>query len=202
MEFDLLVKTHNDHPPEIFNSDDEKYKSIIIEAIDGKAHAKQKMNIWLEAVLAGSQQDHCNQIFHAPITDFACPGKKLELQTGIVDFPWKQVVVEKSADINLGDWNAAEISESKLDFVVSALASNLNTRFFFVKGVKLCLEQGWETCKVDWSNKEVLSELPATVSILLRGCTRLTELNLRSAVHISISVAAAEEEEAKKKYYD
>ena len=176
-DFDALVNMHRNTPPEKFNDDDLEYKRIITEAIDCKAFACLKMNLWLQAVRTECSKEHCERIFEAPLLDFASAGKKLRLQTGILEFPWTAVVDDKSPEVDLSTWSTVTADENKIALVSRALAGNMNLRTFEVSGGQLRLDKGWETTEIDWSSKD---NLPAeATTMVLQCCTRLTKLNLR-----------------------
>ena len=74
---------------------------------------------------------------------------------------------------------------SGADRVAEALCSNSNLHAIEVHpavqaaGVKLSLQDGWTSAKIDWSEKKAVKALPATVALLLRNCTSVTNLNIR-----------------------
>ncbi len=172
-EFDALTREHGQILADAYN-DDTEYKRRMNEAIDGKAHALKKMGIYLES-LADAMGD-ADTIFRAPLTDFASKAAILRLQTGITQFPWEAVVEERSADFDLGDWDAGSVSAQALELVAGALVGNPNVRSVRVKGGKLELKDGWATTDLMWGNN---AGAPATLTLLLRSCACISKLDLR-----------------------
>ncbi len=177
-DFECQTQVHMNVDENTFNKDTE-YKRLMIEAIDGKAYALCKLDIFLESVAAGLDQESLVRILNAPLSDFANQSTVLRLRTGISDFPWEAIVQERSAEIDLGTWNAAKCSAYAQEHVVSALAGNQNVHFVHVKGVKLDLTHGWATSEILWRDNAAVKELPATVFLLLRNCSCLSKLDVR-----------------------
>ena len=181
-EFDGLTRKHEDEETEAFNAD-EKYKALMTEAIDSKAHALEKLDIYLESAAGGFDRDALDRIRAAPLALFADPSAVLPLRTGISQFPWAAVVTDKSPEIDLGDWDAGPVAARALESVAGALAGNANIRVVTVKGVKLELKEGWATTRLEWANNAAVQAavraLPATVALVLRNCVCLTSLDLR-----------------------
>ena len=178
VEFDALIRTHERVDAAEFN-EDERYKALMTEAIDSKAYALLKMEVYLESAAAAADRAALDRIRDAPLARFADPTVVLTLRTGIADFPWAAVVADKSPEIDLGDWDAAPVAPRALESVVAALASNGNIRVVTVKGVKLALSEGWATARLEWADNDAVKELPATVWVVLRNCSALTSLDLR-----------------------
>jgi hypothetical protein len=178
-DFDAQTQEHEMVGEAAFN-DDAEYKRLMGESIDGKAHALVKLDIYLESVAATMGSADLARIFSARLADFADQAAVLGLRTGITDFPWAAVVLERSVDLDLGDFDAALVSGQARELVASALWGNSNVRSLLVKGVKLELSSGWETAELDWAKKsEAIQAAPVTVSLLLRNCSCLTALDLR-----------------------
>ncbi len=180
-DFDDLTLAHVKEEVNTFNEDAE-YKRLLNEAIDGKTYALQKMAVYLESVAAAGPQSELDLIFNAPLADFASEATVLRLRTGITEFPWVAVVQERSADIDLGEWDSASASAQALELVAGALGGNPNVRSVQVKGVKLALSHGWATTELDWGSSaeaKVLLAQPTTVSLLFRNCSSLSSLDIR-----------------------
>ena len=157
-----------------------EYKRLMAEAIDGKSYALSKMDVYLESLTSGLEQQSVERILRAPLRSFASAAVVLELRSGLVSFPWKSVVEDKSATIALGDWNAAETSKEALRLVVSALGDNINLRSVLAKGVKLDLPDGWASTALQWTSSDAVRAVPATAALVLKNCSSLTSLSLRS----------------------
>ena len=177
-EFDGLTRGHVLVDAEAFNSD-ERYKALMTEAIDSKAHALEKLDIYLESAAGGFDRDALDRIRDAPLALFADPSVVLPLRTGVSQFPWAAVVTDKSPEIDLGDWDAGPVAARALESVAAALAGNANIRAVTVKGVKLELKVGWATTRLEWAENAAVRALPATVALVLRNCVCLTSLDLR-----------------------
>ena len=177
-DFDDQTQRHNAIKADKFNTD-ATYKQLMNEAMDGKASALEKMGIYLESVTAETSQSNLEAIFNAPLTDFADKATVLRLRTGIAEFPWAAVVLERSADLDFGEWDAATASAQARELVAGALGENHNVRSVLVKGTKLELSQGWATMEIEWSSNEAVRAVPVTVSLLLRNCGSLQRLNIR-----------------------
>jgi hypothetical protein len=171
-DFDSQTREHEGVDAAAYN-DDNVYRHCMFEAIDGKAHAITKMEVYLESAAAGRVTD---LVFNAALKDFDCWATTLRLRTGITAFPWEDVVKERSPDIDLDEWDAALVSEQARELVAGALQSNRNVRSVTVKGVKLALSDGWATTEIKW---EQVPALPVTVALLVRNCTLLSTLDIR-----------------------
>ena len=178
-DFDIQAQEHEGIDAITYN-DDAVYKRLMNEAFDAKTHALDKIGIYLESLAAAMDRPDLDRIFDAPLTNFANKATVLQLQTGITALPWAAVVLERSADIDLGEWDAASVSAQAREHVACALGGNPNVRFVQVKGVKLALSNGWATTELKWNKNEAVKALPATVSLLLRNCSRLSSLDVRS----------------------
>jgi hypothetical protein len=173
-DFDDQTQRHNTVKADEFNAD-ATYKLLMNEAMDGKASALKKMGIYLESL----GQSHLETVFNASLADFANKATVMRLRTGITAFPWAAVVLELSADLNLGEWDAATASVQARALVAGALGENPNVRSVLVKGVKLELSRGWATMELEWGSNEAVRAVPVTVSLLLRNCGCLQRLNIR-----------------------
>ena len=86
----------------------------------------------------------------------------------------------KSASIDFGDWSQANLASNKLDVMLVALSQNKQMRTVSVGGDKrLYFTDGWATKHIEWDDKPAVSWAPEIVSMLLRCCHSLVELNLR-----------------------
>ncbi len=177
-DFDRLVEQHTAQDILEFNQD-EVYKKLMSEAIDGKAYALLKMDIYVESLEDRFREPALTRIFDTLIEDFASPATVLELRTDIISFPWRKLVEEKSAAVDIGAWNAEGVAPKAIERVAEALRIDTNLHSIDVAGVKLNLNEGWSSAKIDWKGLEAVKLLPATVALLLRNCARVTNLNIR-----------------------
>ena len=150
------------------------------EAIGGKANALEKLGIYLESVAAAMDPPDLARILGAPLADFADRAALLRLRTGVAAFPWAAAVLERCADLDLGDFDAGPVSGQAREHVAGALGGNPNVRSVRIKGVRLDLSGGWATAELDWARKGgAVGAAPETVSLLLSCCTCLSSLDLR-----------------------
>ena len=179
-EFDQLMRAHEDVAADAFNSD-ERYKALMTEAIDGKAHALLKLDVYLESIATGADRAALNRIRDAALAQFADPSLVLPLRTGVTEFPWAAVVKDKKPEIDLGGWDAGPVAPQAREAVMEALGSNGNIRVVTVKGSKLVLSEGCATTRLEWAGQiqEALQAVPATVALILRSCWGPTSLDLR-----------------------
>jgi hypothetical protein len=178
-EFDQLTRAHEEVDADAFN-DDERYKALMTEAIDGKAHALLKLDVYLESAAAGADRAALDRIRDAPLAHFADPATELRLRTGVTEFPWAAVVEKQSPEIDLGEWDAAAVKPQALKSVAAALGGNAIIRAVTVRGVKLALHEGWATTQLeDAALKKAARAAPAAVALVLRNCWGLTSLDLR-----------------------
>jgi hypothetical protein len=179
-DFGDRAREHEGVSVAAFN-DDAEYKRLMNEAMDGKTHALDKMRVFLEAAAAAVGRPDLDAILHAPLADFGSPAAVLRLRTGLASFPWEAVVRERSADLDLGDWDAASASAQARELVAGALEGNANVRSVTIRGVKLALSDGWATTELKWGGDVMaaVKALPVTASLLLRICTSLSKLDIR-----------------------
>ncbi len=152
------------------------------EAMDGKAHALLKLDVYLGAAAAASGRAALDRIRDTPLADFADPAVVLPLQTGVTRFPWAAVVKDKRPEIDLGEWDAGPIPVPARALVAGALGGNPNIRVVIVMGVTLALSEGWATARLDWADNAAVKALPATAALVLRSCVGLASLDLRCDV--------------------
>jgi hypothetical protein len=184
-DFDALIDMHGKKTDDEFNQD-ETYKVLINNAIDGKHHALKKMIVHLEWTENSPDRDspHAKNIMQQPLHVFADPAAVMALRTGIEsrDFPWTDVMAKTKTEINLNEWDAAPISKRARGLVAGVLGCNTVIKAVIIKGVRLELSEGWATLSLDWTKKpakEAVAAVPATASIVLRCCAGLKFLFLR-----------------------
>jgi hypothetical protein len=177
-QYSDLACAHEGVGADKFNQDAE-YKRLMSEAIDGKALALLKMDVYLESAASRIDTAALDRIRDAPLADFALPQTLLPLRSGVTQFPWTAVVEDKSPEIDLGDWDAAPVPLTANELVAGALGSNSNIRAVTVKGAKLALGEGWATTRLEWADNAAVKALPATVALVLQNCSRLTSLDIR-----------------------
>jgi hypothetical protein len=189
-DLDGQTREHDKQQPQSFNNDT-LYKRLMNEAIDGKALALLKLDIYLESVRANHDSNALDLICDTPLAEFGNPASVLLLRTGITQFPWAAVMEKESATIDLAEWDAASIPPQAQELVSGALGGNSVIRTVIVKGVKLELSDGWATADLKWAGSSrapnysaAINALPATVALVLQNCSRLTSLDLRCALPV------------------
>jgi hypothetical protein len=181
-DFDHRTQQHSKVGAAAFNNDAE-YKLLMNQAIDGKAYALDKLDMCLEAILDPSV---LNRILDAPLEDFANQAAVLRLRTGVTELPWAEIVLERKADLDFGEWDAASVSAKVRELVAGALGSNPNVRTVLVKGVRLALNDGWTTTEIEWCNNAAVKALTYTASLVLRNCSCLLILDARSLMYLAL----------------
>ena len=176
--FDNILHQHRE-----LNCDlqiDSDYKLMITDTIEAKSMAARKIQIFAEAVLAGSEPAILERILVHPILEFSRQTAVLELRTGLRDFPWADVAAGGET-VHFGDWSPAGVDPWRLDLVVQALAAQAAPRAVRVAGdreLRLPAD-GWAAEQVAWDASPAARAAPAAAALLLRCCTRLTSLSLR-----------------------
>jgi hypothetical protein len=186
-EFDALSSAHKKNAASEFN-DDFKYKTFITEAIDIKSLALKKLMIFVHLYIANDEgQTILQEVIHRPIIDYAKSGVLKEFETGILGFPWAQVV-ERSIFVDFGEWTPEGLDPAKIEKVIAELTANQELRIVTVgtKNVRLNFNDGWSTAELSWdgSAANVLTSV-SVAALLLRCFSRLSNLSLRYCPQIS-----------------
>ncbi len=168
-DFKDQTHAHESKGVEVFNQD-EMYKELSNEAIDGKSYALDKMYLCLESLATGRSET----ILSANLKDFIVPN--------FPNFPWEHVV--KGEEIDFGEWNAACLLPKTRELIAGALGDNASLRAVIIKGVKLQLSKGWATTQLCWKRNAAVQALPATALLTLWHCADLTSLDLRCNVRL------------------
>jgi hypothetical protein len=167
-DFDDQKRKQESNSDKVFNQD-EMFKVLSNEAIDGKAYALDKMYLCLESFATGDLRSRSETILSATLKEFAVPN--------FPNFPWEHVV--KGTEIDFGEWNAACLLPKTRELISGALGDNANVHTVIIKGVKLQLSEGWATSHLCWQRNAAVQALPATAMLTLCHCADLTFLNLR-----------------------
>ena len=125
-QFRTLENKYMDTAAHAFN-DDLLYKTLTTEAIEGKSLAIKKVEIYADQLNKGAGVDILEAILERPLQDFSSRAVVLELETGMCDFPWSDVVDQK-AIVNFGRWRPEGTAPDKLNFAVEELFKNPNFR--------------------------------------------------------------------------
>ena len=180
--FEHLSKKYMDMPGDDFNND-MMYKTFTTEAIEAKSLALCKVRIFSE-LRKRSKTEMLDAIVTMPLEAFASRAVLLQLETGMVDFPWKDVV-EKAASVNFGCWKPEDTVHDKLELASAELGKNFNMRkatWFGGSGqqLSLTLPEGFTIHELDWSGCPEVCESPAMAALLIQQCAGLETLDLRS----------------------
>ena len=181
-QFEALKRRYEDTPPDDFN-DDGLYKTYTAEAIEGKSLAIKKVEIFADQLRKGAGAQTLDAIMARPLGDFASRAVVLELETGMPDFPWRDVVDGKAV-VNFGRWRPERIEPSKLDRAVAELFSQANFRTAMLlcrdgEDHSLTLPEGVASKWIAWSQKRAAEESPAFAALLIQRCAAVETLDLR-----------------------
>ena len=164
---------------EEFN-DDEKYKALTAEAIEGKSLAIKKVEIVSRKLSEAASEETLAAILERPLKDFRDRAVLMAIETGMTDFPWKDMV-EKKAVVDFG--RSRPLLE-RMELIAAELANNTNFRTAKAlrgDGRELILslpQEGWAAEELP-ECKELCKESPVLVASIVRNCSNLTRLDLR-----------------------
>ncbi len=176
-EFDSLVESHQSSENSEFNND-KTYQRFTNEAIESKGTALKKIQVYSQ-MIDKNNDGLLQRIKDTPVEEFARESTVMELLTGLVGFPWAQVMSNSSA-LDFGSWSLEGIEDSNFKVILQKLEDNSQVRTVSI-GVgleRLLLNDGWATSSIAWSSSPAVSASPAIVGMLMRCCTCLTSLNL------------------------
>jgi hypothetical protein len=177
-EFKELAEAHASVPEDDFN-EDTRYRHLTTEAINAKATALKKISDGFSVFLARrSDTDLIYQIMDRPFLDFADESAVMELRTGLVDFPWREVA-QKRALVDFGRWTPSGVDPAALALVVDALAANNQLRAVRMCGHEAVLGCGWASAEVLWDKNKAVQASFSAAMLLLRNCYCVTCLSLR-----------------------
>ena len=181
-QFESLGTKYEETPPDDFN-DDKLYQTFTAEAIEGKSLAVKKVEIFADQLRKGASVLVLHSIKKRPLTDFASRAVVLELETGMMDFPWRDVVDEKAV-VNFGRWRPERKEATKLEFAMAELFGNANFRTATLRcrdGLEhgLTLPEGLASRLIDWDNNPAVVESPFFASLLIQRCLGVQVIVLR-----------------------
>ena len=179
-EYEEMAAKHDALAPEFFNNDKE-YKQLTTEAIESKSLALEKLSVIIRLAADGVGADVLRRAVERRMADFAHEGTVLELRTGVSGFPWAEA--GKAAAVALGAWTPSGLDAPQLGAVAAALAGNSDLRSLSIQGATdtLVLKNGWATADIDWDSNAAVRASPGVTGFVLRCCTGLRSLSLRSA---------------------
>ena len=180
--FEVLEETYRRTPAEEFN-DDANYKDFTTEAIGSKSLALNKVRIYSDLRSRRAAPALLDAVVGRPLKDFESRAVVLELQTGMVGFPWGDVV-DKSV-VRFGRWRPDGTPPECLRRVAEELRSNANFRtatLLAADGRELILSlphEGIATRSIDWAGQAAVREAPVLAALLLRLCGEVVTVDLR-----------------------
>ena len=181
-QFEELEKQHMITHAADFNND-ETYKKLTIEAIEGKSQAIRKVEIVAKMLSKAVGAETLAAVVARPLQDFGSRAVLLELETGVADFPWRDIVANQS----LVDFGLCRPGWDIFEIAAVELAKNMNFRMAKAlnkDGRVLSLELpqgGWAVTNLDCGGSEFCREAPILAALVIRNCASLTCLNLRHA---------------------
>ena len=157
---------------------DEKYKELTRDAIDAKALGLKKIKYYIrECTLRRSAETSLlERIISTPFQAFSSESIALELETGVFDFPWRDIVEQKET-IDLKDWNPDSLAQWQLDQVCSTISNHTKWVKAWVHGHLIEFPGGMMSKDIIFE-KPLPSECVPTVALLLSVNTNLTRLRI------------------------
>ncbi len=116
------------------------------------------------------------RILNTPFQNYSSESIVLELETGVFDFPWKDIVEQKET-IDLKTWNPSSLETWQLDKVRVAIANHKKWVRAWVYGHQIDFPGGMMSQEI-LLEKPLPSECVATTSLLLSVNTNLTRLRI------------------------
>ncbi len=175
-EYSSFLQTHKAIQASDYNVD-EKYKELTKEAIEAKALGIKKVKCYIrECTSSGSDANLLERILGTPFQKYSSESIALELETGVFDFPWKDVVEQKET-VDLGAWSPTSLVAWQLDKVRIAIANHDKWIRAWVHS-HLIEFPGGLMAKNTELDKALPAECVATVSFLLSVNTNLTRLRI------------------------
>ena len=168
-------------PAEEFN-DDERYKALTAEAIEGKSLAIRKVEVVSRRLGQGAGEEALAGIVGRPLADFGDRAVVLAIETGMADFPWADIVGKKAVI----DFGRGRPPQERMELIAAELGNNPNFRMAKVlrgDGPELLFAmppEGWAAGELPTPEcKELCKESPVLFAAIARNCRRLARLDLR-----------------------
>eukprot|EP00291_Cryptomonas_curvata_P030574 CAMPEP_0172208590 /NCGR_PEP_ID=MMETSP1050-20130122/34565_1 /TAXON_ID=233186 /ORGANISM="Cryptomonas curvata, Strain CCAP979/52" /LENGTH=445 /DNA_ID=CAMNT_0012888215 /DNA_START=1008 /DNA_END=2342 /DNA_ORIENTATION=- len=176
-EYSLFLHTHRDIPASDFNTD-EKYKELTKEAIEAKALGMKKIKYYIGERTSPHSADSSllERILSTPFRDFSSESIGLELESGVFDFPWRDVVEQKET-IDLKAWNPISLATWQLDKVCTTIANHTKWVRAWVNGHLIEFPGGMMAQDI-MLEKPLPSECVPTVALLFSVNTNLARLRI------------------------
>ncbi len=173
------MQTHRTIPASEYNMD-EKYKEVTKDAIEAKALGMKKIKYYIrERTSAGSADSSLlERILSTPFQAFSSESIALELETGVFDFPWRDIVDQKET-INLKTWDPISLANWQLDKVCETIAKHTMWVKAWVHGHLIEFSGGMMAQDITLDTP-LPSECVPTVAFLFSVNTNLTRLRISS----------------------
>jgi hypothetical protein len=173
------LQTHKIIPACEYNLD-EKYKEVTKDAIEAKALGMKKIKYYVRERTSGSSGDSSllERILSTPFRAFSSEFISLELETGVFDFPWQDIVEQKET-IDLKTWNPISLANWQLDKVRAAVAKHTKWVKAWVHGHLVEFSGGMMAPDIKL-DKPLPAECVPTVAFLFSINTNLTRLRISS----------------------
>jgi hypothetical protein len=177
IEFEKVIDVQNHIALDIFN-DDDQYKIITTKAIDAKKIALQKIQFYVENLFVGCNDTLLDSVLARSFEDFAIPGTKEELKSGLLKpFPWRDLIEGKDM-VDFGNWSPQSLPVTALDTALIELAKR-TFHYMKIRNDHLKLENGWASTDVNWDNQNAVKLSSETVAFMIKNCNNLTSLSIR-----------------------
>jgi hypothetical protein len=179
-EYNSFLQTHRDIKASDYNKD-ETYKELTKEAIEANTLGIKKITYYIEIRTSGRSIDSSllDRIKKTPFQTFSSKSIVLELETGVFDFPWRDVVEQKET-IDLGTWCPLSLVAWQLEKVRIAIADHTKWVKAWVHSHLIEFPGGIMAHDI-YFEKSLPSECVPTVALLFSVNTNLTRLRISAA---------------------
>ena len=160
---------------------DDKYKELTKDAIESKALAMKKINYYVSERTSKRSADASllERISSTRFQQFSSESIVLELETGVFDFPWRDVV-EQNPTIDLKTWNPISLAPWQLEKVCAAIGKHTKLVTAWVHTHRIEFSGGMMADEIVLE-KPLLSECVPTVAFLFSVNTKLKSLRINAA---------------------
>ncbi len=189
-EYSEFLLAHRAKHASDYNND-ETYKELTRDAIEAKALGMKKIEHYIRERTAGCSTDFSllERILITPFQKFSSESIVLELETGVFDFPWKDVVEQKGT-IDLKTWNPTSLASWQLDKIRFTIANHMKWVQAWIDGHLIEFPNGMMAPDIVLE-KSLPAKCVATVSFLLSVNTNLTRLQISAKYVIVIACNTA-----------
>ncbi len=159
---------------------DEKYKELTKDAIEAKALSMKKLHYYVKERTSRRSADASllDRILNTPFQTYSSESIILELETGVFDFPWRDVVEQKET-IDLKTWTPTSLAAWQLDKVRVTIANHTKWVKAWVCGHLIEFSGGIMAQDI-FLDKPLPSECVTTVALLCSVNTNLRRLRINA----------------------